>query len=1010
MDKIKWKKTIKIAMVSILALAMLLGCVGIIFGQSKVVDAYTISGGKISTDEAITIDGFLKSGYESLSGNRIFDEDVFWDIITKISGVASPDESTLTNLGKTPITAQNIRDRNGSKDIIITIGGKKWMAAYVSQNNKNEPILTLYLATVNDSTVKKAQFNKYDTATAGDFPANMYGTSYMRAKVLNNGGDYATSNGALTTAEQDADNDWAIYTMEKSAEVPGSIAKFIEVPDNMSWQHVQKAKEHVSGSSYGNSSYFYNNANDALDKGIESLSNNYDNKEGYTNWKNDKIWLPSFTETGIVNTTGMWKLAVRQRIKNNGDYVWSRSARAASANSTYSYYSSGNDFNANDAKVKKEHGVAPAFHLNLKTVANTSLDEPFDIENPYNGLPQDLSNITDKNKLSWYVSSIMSIDYPPTEMKEVGTYPIKVTITSADPKDKFAGTPEEGTDESEKVRYFNYKITKKKIGVDLSLVNKHPQAAHASGAICSGDTVANGRAPVFGFTYKKVNGGQTYTEYPTGEIGEFIATVEITNDCSYELDPDTTLTIGFTIDKALVQKPKIATLESPYTGSPIPFNLSQTNDIDKVNVDVSSTASYENNTVTATNAGKYTVTFSLKDNGAATCWDSETSNDIAPYTIEINITAKNLNPTITCSDADASWDVGETTTMTITDERVSGANIDYYVYYLKSGDNTKYDDINSTKVVNGNGVTITMPNNLAIGSYTFVVELSASKDSDNGNYFINGDKKEKSFTVVGGNVAVNDSSIKWQVNSADIGELTDGKLILTYNGNAYKFSVDDSNLKDLGVKIDTSKGGGSGLEGDIEQTNAKDLYQVTVFLCNYDNTYETWSGSFTLKYQIEKAKYKLGEVKWNYDPQNPFKYNGNNQTIKLINLPITLTVSDENYDNNKKRNVGDYEASVLGFDNSNDNYITPLVGKTDTYDGDFEWSILWKIVKATLNLEWTYVQLPNMDFKVWQVTGDNAQYVDNNGYKYFKSAGLSVGDEIALKDIEIGDGELRYWV
>ncbi|MDE6362079.1 MAG: hypothetical protein K2L53_03795, partial [Clostridia bacterium] len=559
---------------------------------------------------------------------------------------------------------------------------------------------------------------------------------------------------------------------------------------------------------------------------------------------------------------------------------------------------------------------------------------------------------------------------------------------------------------------------KKKIGVsvDLDKTSKLPYVKlKDEGDIYTGDTEENGRAPNLGFNYSSTDGkGYNSDTLPTA-IGAYRATAKILNEgCNYVLD--NTYYIDFSIDKTKVNKPSIATKEKPYTGEDITFTLAQYSD--KVSVKITppdgKTAVHKDGVITVKDAGTYTVSISLADNGVSTCWyTTSATEDIASYTIEIKVTQKKLNTSIACSDTDFSWDAGEQQTMTITDERISGDNIDYYVYYLKSGESAKYDEIDSAKQIVGNSVIVTMPNDLGIGSYTFVVELrSNSTSSDNGNYYIDGDSKTRSFTVVGNGITVTEKDIKWKVNNVGIGELTDGKLLLTYNGSAYIFSVDESNLKALGVKIDTSKGT-RGLEGDIERTVVGLSYKVTVWLCNYDNTYDTYSASFTLSYEIRQGKYDMSKVKWDYT-DGELKYNTNYQTVTLTGLPGTLTVIEDGYEGNRQRNAGEgYVASVLGFDNTDSNYVTPMYDRQDTYEGDFAWTLTWSIGKATLNLEWESVDTQDSAgnaFKLPRVKGENAQFVDSNKYRYYKSNGVSVGEEISLGDITVGESAVRYWI
>ncbi|MDE5756376.1 MAG: hypothetical protein K2I23_04730 [Clostridia bacterium] len=940
-----------------------------------------------------------------------------YEMITGQSGATYQDVKNATGKASTSRDSTFFKTTSvntAQKDLIVTFGGYTWSVMYLSSARNGDPIVSLWLADSSELPVsyQKAPWNGYYDTNNGAYPSNMYGTSKIRAVTLNNGGNYATSVSNLTTAQQDPNHPFAKFTMENEV---GSLTEFIARPSEVAWQETETTGDWSIG-------YDISNNNDAYSVNPPAKPNvlDYtvapagvaDRATAYTAWKDDYIWLPSFTESGwyegVYTARGMWNSDAYRRGNAVGVNSWSRSANHDSgygAALCLTYEGS----TCYHIAVSTELAVRPALHLNLRKVEGLLIEPNDQYSFVYAGKQFAMGDVSTADK-TWFDSSIININYIDSyNRKDVGKHMIEASIKS-DKRARytFDGTPNIQNNEDDYTRYFYFIITEKEIGVDLTLVDNVPQAKAKSGAVYSDDT--GDRAPKFAFTYQDIDSGQTYDEYPTEILGNYKATVKIANKCNYVLDD--TYSINFSIEKTRVQQPTIskANREKPYTGSPIPFNLSQTKDIAKIDVKVTPTGSCVNNVVSATAAGTYTVTFSLLDT-AKTCWDTAAPDDTDPFTIEIKITQATLAPTITCSDEDASWGVGESLTMTITDNRISGDNIDYYVYYLISGDSTKYDDIDSTKVVTDGSVTVTMPNDLSIGSYTFVVELSKSKNNDNGNYIINGSKKEKPFTIVGGGITVTASSIKWQVNGADIGALTNDKLILTYNGTPFKFGIDDSNLQSMGVKIDTTKGANNGFEGDIEQTGANELYQVKVYLCNYDNTFATWSGSFTLKYEIKKAKYNMDEVKWSYDPAHPLKYTGNLQTITLTNLPSTLTVIDDGYEGNRQRNAKDgYVAVVLGFDNADSNYVKPEFEKPDTYDGNFDWSITWSIAKATLELEWENKQIAGLDFKVPQVKGANAQYVDNAKYKYYKSSGVSVGDPIALGDIQVGESAVRYWV
>ncbi|MDE5549586.1 MAG: hypothetical protein K2J13_04980, partial [Clostridia bacterium] len=357
------------------------------FMPNKNAEAFTLTNGKIPDSLATNLGELLLSGYESRSDGKIF-SGVFWKLIEQISGEKNPTKQTLKNLGSTGISADNIRNFNGGKDVTITIGGKKWTATYVSRskpknaddpNDKGDAILTLWLATSQDNKISTAKWGNLNQTYLGNYPMNMYGSSYMRAVALNNGGGYATSynSAALTTVAQNASSDWAIYTMPNSTtsgqEFSGSIIDYIEVPDKMQWQHDQKALDYVTSSVYTNN-IGCNNNNDALDYGGtggtgDYSTNEYVKTEAYKGWANDRIWLPSLAETGVDGEEGLWKLSGNQR-SNDSIYTWTRSAYGLTYNMAYGLSAAGGLGGNGD--VSGALAIRPAFHLNLNKVAESA--------------------------------------------------------------------------------------------------------------------------------------------------------------------------------------------------------------------------------------------------------------------------------------------------------------------------------------------------------------------------------------------------------------------------------------------------------------------------------------------------------------------------------------------------------------------------------------------------------------------------------------------------------------
>lgn len=97
----------------------------------------------------------------------------------------------------------------------------------------------------------------------------------------------------------------------------------------------------------------------------------------------------------------------------------------------------------------------------------------------------------------------------------------------------------------------------------------------------------------------------------------------------------------------------------------------------------------------------------------------------------------------------------------------------------------------------------------------------------------------------------------------------------------------------------------------------------------------------TAKLTINKLNYDMSGAQWNYE--NAYTYNGNEQSVAVVNLPQGVTVKQ--YQNNTKTNAGNYTASVeFNYDTVNHNQPTLA-------------NLNWKINKASYdmsNVQWNY--------------------------------------------------------
>ncbi len=897
---------------------------------------------------SVDIGNILLDGYEDRTDGVVFNEDSMSLLYQKLSGVAGAKIEDVDALGT--LTAKQIRAKNGNKDIVLTMDGQKWTVTHLTKDTSGNTIATLWHATGSTTHTWNPW---YDSPTTYAYPSNMYSTSFVRADALNSGGNgYVAKRGAttLTKVAQKADHKYAKLTMPS---VKGSLTDFIVKPSAVAYQGNQNNNV---GGTIGNIGYTLPNEAWGTPSGTvnwftgSGRNMDYSSKSGYTDWKDDYIWLPSLTETGVNETTnGIWALSNNQR--SNSTYSWLRSGYGTDATIAYLLAAEGSSISY--TYMIRSYDVRPALHLNLDSAAEHSsgvaLAEPTDVSVEYKGTTLTLDDVADEQK-KWFDSDKMSIDYAGAVGSEGGvkaildadTYRVKAEIKADLAADglTFEGEPDTAAGESDTVRYFNFTVTKKKIGITAALDSGGLPTVTLKneGDVYSGDTAANGRAPNFGFTY---TGNGYEDDTPPTAVGTYTATAKITNECNYQIDTaNSTLSVTFKIDKRSIAKPALSgQVSKPYSGVAQSFTLQG------VTADVSLTlpdgVTYADGKLNVKDAGTYKIRVALTDNGVATQW---ADGSIAAYEVSITITKKPLNITIT---APSSWKVGDTPTITIVGDSLAADTTELYIYYCKHGSAIKYDDINDNKVIEGKKRTIVMPA-LDQGDYYIGVELFGDKQG-NSNYEILAGSVTHTFKVLGNDITFTEDDVKWQYNNTPIVNTDNFKL--TYTGSIFRFSIDDSGLKDMGVKIDTTKGT-NGYGGDVQATNAKsDTYSVTVYITELDDTYAEFDAQYNLKYTIEKAKYDLSGLSWNYDDSNPLQFiAGKAQGITLTgSLPTGLTVS---YTGNDKIPVGSYTTTV-GFKVSDAvNYYTPISTDSNTYLGSFEWSKAWRIVKATITCSW----------------------------------------------------------
>lgn len=280
-------------------------------------------------------------------------------------------------------------------DYKIVFGGYTWNIAYVSKTrapstatnavgSAGDVVVTLYLA----DNGKKAgldndvvsQFS--DTATNDvnvTYPSSMYATSIVRSTLV--GSQYSTDNATLADGTQNPA--WTRFTDNSQ------LGKYISTPAQIAYQETEYT-----------STYFNYFPNDAYGQKpnisghtwfSDSTVNMADiqTKSGYGDWKTDKLWLPSLSETGWDSTrVGMWGLSATQRGNTNTassdsssaaghtGQSWLRSGEYNYASRVYALGPTGSHYgNATNVSF----AVRPALHLNLSlAMAAAEGNEPVD--------------------------------------------------------------------------------------------------------------------------------------------------------------------------------------------------------------------------------------------------------------------------------------------------------------------------------------------------------------------------------------------------------------------------------------------------------------------------------------------------------------------------------------------------------------------------------------------------------------------------------------------------------
>ncbi len=938
--------------------------------------------------------------FHKITGNSAANlSDVTAYINNNFEGYTSPSFTPVKGVqifGSKVVTAPTVNANAGNSNfgIVLKLKGEDWMVTSLTIDNDGNPIATLMLA--NPTKTKRFHSdNSHGQTTAA--PSNMYSTSELRKTSL------------PSLYPGFSSGDWAQTYLVQPAKI-----KYQEQQNMTYWPFGYDVTSNALNG-WGTV------ANDAwgtpLNANYTKPSYNYQNKAHYSDWKDDYIWIPSFTEMipkVACNTLSIWSLTANQMSFGTGMsnlVAWTRSGQ-------YAFKTSSTNLEAITANGSNTGGiptsalyVRPAIHLNLAKVAE---DAAKVIEKPtqpagtvynYSGLEQTLDLTDFTNYSADYINavsvarsggnayaapSVVAAVAPATnasklKFTDAGTYEIKLQATSC--------TLPSGVVRNHVWSDKTPSTTGKETTVNATV--KKRKIAVPSFTTTTGEKEYTGSKLTFAVPdYPNENIAATATEaYPRAALETVVKRTVNGVNAAYTDD--------FT-----------------YNTADNPKGLE----------------------IGATEAGLYSLTFKIKDT-ANYEWSGGT-DDVADKTASFKIKPKQLTITYeTTEENDAlSWSADKDdskATFTISG-LVSGDSVGVKLKLSKENDAGWSAEAQAGAATDGSGNLEAVLDksvfggSYKIGSYPITFEITGS-EADNLNYSLetalNGWTKKLVISAAGAGL----SSYDWfyTKDGADETAVPAGaspfEVSYEYNGATgtgavYELRIDDKDFADAHIAIDTSKYT-NGYDGI--RASAAGEYTAKVALkadTGYEFTLSDGSKSSTmdveLKWKIKKAAIDTAAIKWTwtdvdgktgeYDAAEGLPWYGSSYTLTLSGLPSGVTVKNPTttgYRNNKKKYIGNYTAECLGIDYDEDNYeeIPASVLNLD-----------WKIVKGKIVIKsgtgtgsWTQTE---------QGTEGNIFYVPTlknvNGvvYKYYDldDGGKELG---SITDITSTSGSThRYYV
>ncbi len=987
----------------------------------------------------------LLQGYESRNDGIVFNANVLEEIYKKVAKETTIEGVTIeANKAKTGNTnihsglnSEEIRTNNGGNNLIITLGGKRWIVTSLSTKDGGEPILTLMLADV----VETSKWSQYITNqyTYAKYPWTNYGTSYIRARLLNgidgipdgSGGygkiQYSNSDNATTLTDytrdaSDGEYPFAIFNhkpISSTNRADGAIADFLVQPKDVSYQRTQNMRD----ANYGWHT-MQNEACTIIPQGsgwFDQTIYNLQNTPNYTDWGNDFLWLPSWLELGTdawFNGTarkplqGIWRLDGAAR--GASDIYWPRTKSHGGLDCEYQVEANGNfQFLYPLPTICNQFGIRPCIHLNLSLAEESSaipITTPTNVTSTYNGEEQDYYNANGAG--SWYDEALFASDKANVKVEyinessafkpiEQGIYKVRLTIQNKE----YVWLNGKMSQE------ISFTIKQKSLNVNFDPSTTPPTATPTN--LCTRDSdLADS---ILRIKYTTNAGYSGYTP-PTG-IDVYKAEVEIDTSVSNNYVLDDTYNIKY------IAVPTLTTSTwFTYNGNERAYDISYGHTSDEVEIEISvpseynGLVTYSNNEIRVKKAGKYKVAVNIKKKDGTVNWSSRDRDEKyiefeikqSPFELEI-LSGGSNNVEIT---------EGEKATVEI-DSMVdvfAGDVLNFDVYATKNGTTTERLVYSGLTIDENTNFPLSIDLNtegLSAASYTLELR-KAGESNSNGDYDIT--IGNAPITLIVNEIGVS-SNIRWTFrrDGKDLDSFNQSTSNLTvtyggsieYNGSAVSISVRAGKLtldEDYGYKTTQSA------NNSMPMTNA-DTYTTSVRLLDENNKAEI----YTLTWTIDKAKFDLTNVQWKGN--GVLEFNGQLQEMELENLPDKLVATYGGDDNYRDVTTSPLHVTVdyLDFVDSddNENYILPDINDPTTYKGSVVWETDWQIIAKKITVQWGKELLTDKNgspFNIAILRSKTSNSVVVHTYYKSDGNGNKIGGAISESDIVVPESGTEYYI